>query len=968
MRGLGLSAVFGAFVLGGSLAAQAGVTPELQHAIRTATFEVVMKKPDKDPVTYEKPLPLDLLPFIERNDAYRSIGTAFALGSNTYVTAAHVVVAGIASQYGPPALRRSDGTVLAIDRILQFSQHEDFVVFSLVNDPAAAGFAVNRQPKLDDPVLAVGNALGEGIVIRDGLFTSETAEDQDGAWKWIRFSAAASPGNSGGPLLDGEGKVIGVVIGKSPNENLNYSLPIGRVLDADHLKARFDQRELVSLPYLHGTYTYSFKDNFTLPLSWPDFVKAYQSVTARHHDEADAALLKTYASTLFPKGEGSDSVLFDANANGFRPRVIAQQADGSWSAHEPAYTATDLSGDGSVSAAAAAGMVMLRLVRSNAAMDDAFYGDSKAFMDLALKALNLRRHVGSDQVRVTSLGAARSDTLYVDPYGRKWQERVWAVPFLDIYLVVMLLPTPDGYAGFIEYAPSPLVHEVEDRARLMAGQMDISYTGTLPQWQAHLRRRALLPAGFNDVKLDSTPKWTLHSRRFISAVPPAVLALSDKSQMSLTMGFMYDGPHVVWDIKEVWWSRDDRKIAAVGLWRRDRPPSSAKLELRTRFASMRDRRSPYDGQISHETTEEFSVSKVLDVPGKKSGTVASDLLYGITLHLEGLPTHNDSGQSLQAVAAATQVLEPGIGEDTPAAVPAAPSAPAISAPPAAPPTGSRQAPASQLGAVLDDISRNAAAMAEHADPMVGKDIRGRLLSEDVNDFMLAFKTGYSLLPLNRSQADTNAWVNEQRQRFSALQDYWREYPAVTRNRDLWSTFLSRNSLPADTVHDAAVLAAESALLAALNSGTPTPEWAERARQLKESYVEERGRLVKKLNPAMVNYHPRVSPCPAVESAAEAAALAAGSRAPKIGRMPRPLGEFYPAASRRLGEEGVVLVSFRVAASGCATDAAIVGSSGSELLDDAVLQFYETLEFIPAAAGGKSIDATVRAPFAFHLTS
>ena len=127
-----------------------------------------MKKPDKDPVTYEKPLPLELLPFIERNDAYRSIGTAFALGSNTYVTAAHVVAAGIASQYGPPALRRSDGTVLAIDRILQFSQHEDFVVFSLVNDPAAAGFTVNREPKLDDPVLAVGNALGEGIVIRDG--------------------------------------------------------------------------------------------------------------------------------------------------------------------------------------------------------------------------------------------------------------------------------------------------------------------------------------------------------------------------------------------------------------------------------------------------------------------------------------------------------------------------------------------------------------------------------------------------------------------------------------------------------------------------------------------------------------------------------------------------------------------------------------------------------------------------------
>ena len=128
----------------------------------------------------------------------------------------------------------------------------------------------------------------------------------------------------------------------------------------------------------------------------------------------------------------------------------------------------------------------------------------------------------------------------------------------------------------------------------------------------------------------------------MSAIPAAVLSLTDKSQMSLTMGFMNDGPRVMWDIKEIWWNRDDRKIAAVGLWRRERPPGSAKLDLRTKFASMRDRRSPYDGKISHETTEEFAASRVLDVPGKKSGTISSDLLYGVTLHLDGLPAHNDS--------------------------------------------------------------------------------------------------------------------------------------------------------------------------------------------------------------------------------------------------------------------------------------------------------------------------------------
>jgi serine protease Do len=945
--------VLAAFILCGTPAARAAVTPELQHAIRVATFEVVMKKPEKDSVSYEKPLPLDLLPFIERNDAYQSIGTAFALGNNTYVTAAHVIGAGIAGQYGMPALRRSDGTVFAIDRILKFSQHEDFVVFSLLSDPAPVGFTVNREPKLDDPVLAVGNALGEGIVIRDGLFTSETAEEQDGLWKWIRFSAAASPGNSGGPLLDSDGKVIGVVIGKSPNENLNYSLPIGRVLDAEHGKARFDQRQLVALPFLHGTYTYSFKDGFNLPLNWPDFVKAVQALIARHNDEARTLLLNTYASTLFPKGEGSEALLFDADANGFRPRVIVQQADGIWSAPEPQYTTTDLPGDGSVSVAAAATGAILRLVRSDSAADDAFYGDSKAFMDLALKALNLRRQVGSDQVRVTSLGTAQSDTVYVDPYGRQWQERVWAVPYMNFYLVGLLLPTPDGYAGFVEYAPSPALHEALDRARLVVGQVDISYLGTLAQWRSFLRRRALLPAGLSDVKLDSSPKWTLRSRRFVSAVPPEVLSISDKSQLSLTMGFMRDGPKVSWEIEEAWWNRDDRKVAAIGVWRRERPPSSAKLELRNKFASMRDHRSPYDGEISRETSEEYAVSRVLDVSGKKSGTVSSDLLYGLTLHLDGHPTRSETDRSLQVLAAATQVLEPALGDDLPAAQTAGYRQ---EAGPAAQSAAAQSVAAAKQKEATADLSQSAAVWAKSIDAFAGRDIRGRQVGDDVSEFTLGLTTSIVQGPVDRG-----AWIEEQRARLEALRDYWKQYPALTRNRDMWSTFLSRNRMPANTPHEAAVLAAEDALLKALKSGQPEPVWAELARQLKAAYVQERTRLVKRVDLAATNYKSRISPCPAPASETS------GTPFPKYGRMTRSLEDFYPVASRRLGEEGVVLVSLKVSSTGCATGAAIVGSSGSALLDDAVLEFYETMEFIPAGTNGNAVDATVKAPIAFKLT-
>ena len=840
--------------------------------------------------------------------------------------AAHVLGVGIDSQYGKPELRGSDGTVYAIDRIERFSLHEDFVVFSLLNDPAPPGFSVNREPKIDDPVLAVGNAFGEGIVIRDGLYTSETDEDQDGRWKWIRFSAAASPGNSGGPLLDGDGKVIGIVIGKSPNENLNFSLPIARVLDAEDHKAKFEQRVLTSLPYMHGTYTYTFQDAFTLPLTWPAFVAAYQSLLARHTDEARDTLLKTYGDSMFPRGAGSESLLFDPNANGFRPFVITQQADGAWGANAPDFTSTNLPGDGSVSVATAAGATLLRLIRPDAAADDAFYSDSKSFMDLALKALNLRRPVGPDQVRVTSLGTAQADVLFSDSYGRKWQERVWPVPFLNIYIVGLLLPTPDGYAAIIVYTPSSLLRTTKNLARLLTGQTGVSMSGSLQQWQAYLRRRTLLPDIFSDIKLDQSPEWSLRTRRFSTTVPASVLPLTAKSPLTLTMAFRIDGTQLVWDTADVWWSKNDRMDAAVGLLRRERPPNNAKLEIRNNFESMRDRRSPYDGEMIRETEDAYAVSQIVDVPGKAAGRVSSDLLYGLTLRLVGHPTIQYAEQSLQSLASATHISEHGLGADIVAS----------------PPTGSP-----------DEAAPFDAFTACHGRCATPRRCAWQRYTAigclHACDFYEAVRANDRTIPVDSSAADN--LDNQQRQRYQALQDYWHQYPSLTHNRDMWNPFLARNGMPPNTPHENAVTVAENALRSALDSGVPNPEWSLRAQELRAAYIQERNHSLKTKPIAAASYRPRVSPCSTPSD------KTTGKTSPTVRRMNRSLVDYWPLESKRLGEEGLVMVRLQVSATGCATAAAISGSSGSEMLDEAVMQFYDTIDFIPGEIDGKAVEST-----------
>jgi len=93
----------------------ATLDPAVLPRVQGATFEVVIPKPVNDPLSYEKPLPFDQLPFQQRNDKYYSVGTAFALGENRYITAGHVLSIGIDSLMGEPAVRDASGHVYAID-------------------------------------------------------------------------------------------------------------------------------------------------------------------------------------------------------------------------------------------------------------------------------------------------------------------------------------------------------------------------------------------------------------------------------------------------------------------------------------------------------------------------------------------------------------------------------------------------------------------------------------------------------------------------------------------------------------------------------------------------------------------------------------------------------------------------------------------------------------------------------------
>ena len=126
-------------------------------------------------------------------------------------------------------------------------------------------------------VVAIGNALGEfgnsvtkgvvsglgrGIYAQNGVFGS--AEYLDNV---IQTDAALNPGNSGGPLLNLEGQVIGINVAISQGaENIGFSIPINSLKQAI---SSFKDQGKITRPFLGVEYrniTSDIADTRKLPV------------------------------------------------------------------------------------------------------------------------------------------------------------------------------------------------------------------------------------------------------------------------------------------------------------------------------------------------------------------------------------------------------------------------------------------------------------------------------------------------------------------------------------------------------------------------------------------------------------------------------------------------------------------------------------------------------------------------------
>lgn len=111
----------------------------------------------------------------------------------------------------------ADGT-RATAEVMNSDPENDIAVLSADGRPevtVAAVMGAGSSLQVGDPVFAVGNPLGltgslsSGVV--SGIGRNIPLEDETRLDGLIQFDAAVNPGNSGGPLLNEAGQVVGVV-------------------------------------------------------------------------------------------------------------------------------------------------------------------------------------------------------------------------------------------------------------------------------------------------------------------------------------------------------------------------------------------------------------------------------------------------------------------------------------------------------------------------------------------------------------------------------------------------------------------------------------------------------------------------------------------------------------------------------------------------------------------------------------
>jgi len=160
---------------------------------------------------------------------------ADALGSGFIISSDGVIVTNyhVISFAKDINVKLKNGDTYPVIGVINYDPLNDFAILKIdARNLPSVILGDSSQIGIGEKIYCIGNPLGLEYTFSDGMISGLRNFNEIA---WFQFTAPVSPGSSGGPVINSEGKIIGIVTsGAEEGQNLNFALPINAI--KEHIK------------------------------------------------------------------------------------------------------------------------------------------------------------------------------------------------------------------------------------------------------------------------------------------------------------------------------------------------------------------------------------------------------------------------------------------------------------------------------------------------------------------------------------------------------------------------------------------------------------------------------------------------------------------------------------------------------------------------------------------------------------
>jgi S1-C subfamily serine protease len=161
-----------------------------------------------------------------------SIGSGFIASSSGYVITNNHVIAG----------NEDDIKIVTYDKktfsaeLVGVDETRDLALLKIAEQSNYLELADSDNLQPGQKVIAIGNPLGLSFTVTEGIISAVDRSGPNGLQEYVQTDVSLNPGNSGGPLIDTKGKVVGI-----NNFKIGGAESIGFALESNAIKNSVNQ-------------------------------------------------------------------------------------------------------------------------------------------------------------------------------------------------------------------------------------------------------------------------------------------------------------------------------------------------------------------------------------------------------------------------------------------------------------------------------------------------------------------------------------------------------------------------------------------------------------------------------------------------------------------------------------------------------------------------------------------------------